>query len=355
MRAKNVKLLVKKLNNILTNMPTIESESPRRIALIQDILSVNISDQVITNKLATELLRGAEDGLEITGDFEDWLQNRFVHQLVWMNADDYVRALVRALWLGRTFAGTDYGTSRQRDMAQTWTDTARGFVGEIAVAKFLKEKYNTDTRTDTTRGDISQYLLSDIPEVLDQSINEFRPTNLQVSIKTTKFNGRWLDVPGAQFNHSDVFILAKIGITRQHFLGFLNETGFIENLIIKSRDLNELSEEDAEILKNELPVSHLLPVYIAGYIDKATIHLPIHSLYARVYGRTIKKIQVTQGVGMMTPDSIRNHPSIASIAGSENLTIEIDPIIKGYTSQKFLAHSGGMKFGNDWQALIDRL
>ena len=78
-------------------------------------------------------------------------------------------------------------------------------------------------------------------------------------------------------------------------------------------------------------------------------------LNATIFGRTNKRILVTQGVGLMTPATIRAHPAIALLPDSATLPIEIEPIVKGYTGQKFLAHSGGMKFGDAWEDLVIKL
>ena len=45
---------------------------------------------------------------------------------------------------------------------------------------------------------------------------------------------------GAQINHSDGFVLAKLGITRQHFLGFLKESGLIATMLLHGKELNEI-------------------------------------------------------------------------------------------------------------------
>lgn len=88
---------------------------------IQDILEEHIEPGETSRKLAEQVFKSASDGLEYNGvAFEDWLETRFKYQLVWLDSDDYAKALTRALWLAPHFAGTDFGTSRQRDMGQEW-------------------------------------------------------------------------------------------------------------------------------------------------------------------------------------------------------------------------------------------
>ena len=189
---------------------------------ICDILLREIGDPEVAKELEQQVLQGALSSLEVPElsfseePYETWLEQRFKFQLTWLNRDDYLRALVRALWLAPVFAATDFGGARQRDFAQVWTDTARGFMGEIALQKFLKEKLNTEVALDVRRGELEEFLPSDV-KVKDRISGNLRPTRVGLSIKTTKFNGRWLDLPGAQLDHSEAFVLVRIGISRMHF------------------------------------------------------------------------------------------------------------------------------------------
>mgnify|MGYP001571045346 FL=1 len=170
-----------------TKKELTEVELERRISIISPVLAEKISDKDTVHKLAVELIRGAEDGLEFTDvSFDEWVGNRFKPQLVWLTTEDYERALLRALWLARTFAGTDYGSSRQRDMAQVWTDTARGFAGEIALSKFLQSRYGIETKVDVTRGKTENYLPTDVANIRKEGEKWCSP-NITLSIKARLF------------------------------------------------------------------------------------------------------------------------------------------------------------------------
>jgi len=304
------------------------------------------------------MLKGAEGGLEINDiSFEEWFENRFKYQLVWLDKDDYSKALVRALWLAPVFAGTDFGSSRQRDMAQVWTDTARGFLGEIALSKFLCKNFNIETALDNRRGNLTDFLPEDIVKIKLPN-NDWREPHLRMSIKTTKFNGRWLDVPGAQIEHSDIFILVKIGILRHHFLAFLKAISFLKDkLFPTAKNLGELDNDMAEELWNEIPYFDPIPAYIAGYLNKHELSLPIHQLICRQKGKPPKlRIAVTQGIGIFSRETLRSHPSIIELDPDGKLQIEIEPIIESITTPHFLAHSGGLSWGEkEWQILISDL
>jgi len=339
-----------------TKKELADVELKRRIGIISPVLAEKIPDQDTVHKLAVEILRGADNGLEFENiSFDEWFETHFKPQLVWLTIDDYERALLRALWLARTFSASDYGSSRQRDMSQVWTDTARGFAGEIALSKFLQSRYGIETRADVTRGETKNYLPTDVANIRVLG-DKWRSPKLTLSIKATKFNGRWLDAPGAQIEHSDGFVLVKLGITRQHFLGFLKDSGLIETMLLHGKELEEVSEADVKTLMQEIPASYPIPAYISGWLDKRELTLPVHFLNAIVIGLTKKRIVVRQGVGVFTPDLIRQHPSISTIQGVAELGIEIEPIVKSFSGQKFLAHSGAFKFGDKaWKELIKQL
>jgi hypothetical protein len=330
----------------------LEEREDSRAQMIAEILAENMTDRKSVKTLSQQLLRGADTGLEISSTFSKWIQERFRDQLIWLDKDDYSRALVRALWLAPVFAATDFGGSRQRDMGQVWTDTARGFLGEIALSKFLTSRYGIEVRLDTSRGKLEKFLTKDIAEVRDGG-SQWRKPGIKISVKTTKFNGRWLDLPGAQFEHSDVFVLVKIGILRQHFLAFLKAISFLKDkLFVSARNLGEISEEDAVELWNEIPEFELIPAYIAGFLDKRTLTLPIDTIEAKVVGRKKKRIVISQGVGLFSQENVRQHPKIQGLDPSGRLPIEIEPIIDSLTGTHFLAHSGGLQYGKDrWDAL----
>lgn len=330
-----------------------ESQDPR-IEKIIEVLKEKIKNDSCAEELSKQLIQGAEKGLEIDGSFDDWFEKRFKYQLVWLDKDDYLTALINALWLAPVFAGTDFGSSRQRDMAQVWTDTARGFLGEIAVSKFFKDKFSVSVKRETRRGELEEFLSSDISEVMFPNEN-WRKLTLKISIKTTKFNGRWLDAPGAQGEHSDVFILVKLGILRHHFLAFLKALSFLKDkLFPPAKEMKLLSGKQEKELWDEIPEFDPIPAYISGYLYKKELTLPIHSIVATLKGRKNKRICITHGVGLFSPENLKNHQKILELNPNNNdYEIEIDPIIDALTGPHFLAHSGSLKHGyNNWMHLI---
>jgi len=187
---------------------------------------------------------------------------------------DYTKALTYALKLAPSLAGTDFGSTRQRDLGQLWTDSARGFLGEIALARFFDAKFGVTLSLDYSLGSLEQYLPSDITGIVLPDNTTITP-QIATSIKTTKFTGLWLDVPGAQIDHSDVFVLVKLGITRDHFVSFLKWISFVRDKLLNyALQIEAIDEDEAEELWNILPEFRDIPCYIAGFLDRELIDDP---------------------------------------------------------------------------------
>jgi len=334
----------KEVNNM--DFDTFESE-------LKELFMEKINNSETIEKLIRDIFKGASEGMEIGPNPNEWIE-RLKYQFVWLDKDDYSRALVRALWLAPVFAGTDFGSSRQRDMGQVWTDTARGFLGEIALTKFLGSRFYIETKIDTRRGDLKEFLPTDISLIKKTPNSEWRSPNLKISIKTTKFNGRWLDLPGDQFSHSDIFILIKLGILRQHFLAFLKALSFLrDKLFAEALRLGELDVSTSKKLWQEIPEFEPIPAYIAGFLKKDNLNMPIHMVKAVLKGRKDKMIVITQGIGLFSEESLREHPSIIQLDPERRLPIHVDPILKPLRGAHFLANSGGLQYGEDsWKELV---
>lgn len=216
--------------------------------------------------LAEELCEGALRGGDVDAlggtidKWVGWLKDAYIE----LDESDYAKAAIYALYLAPRLAATDYGTTRQRDLAQLWTDALRGLLGEVAFIKWLNARFGVKAEPDYSRGSLKECLPSDIKRV------DRREPRLKISIKTTKLSGIWLDVPYKQVEHSDVFILVRVGITREHFLAFLKAISVIRDKILaKAKELEVLPEEEIERLWNEIPNFRRIPAIIVGFIMKS--------------------------------------------------------------------------------------
>jgi hypothetical protein len=335
------------MNALIGDPPPAERERVRQV------LAKRLRPES-AEELTDQLLKGAESGKELEAGFDEWLNRRFIYQLVWLGREDYTRALTRALRLALRFAGTDFGSSRQRDFGQVWTDTTRGFLGEIALERFTRERFGIGLGFDTRIGKVEEFLPSDIAWV-EKPGEERRAPRRPVSVKATKFNGRWLDIPGAQYQHSEVFILIKIGVTRTHLLTFMKAISFLrDKLFTEAKALGELTEKDAQRLWDHIPDFEEIPAYIAGFVDRLELNMPIHALDVKVRGTKRRCLVVQSGVGLLTEANLRSHRSIQALDPGGLLPIKIDPIIDRLGSaQHFFANSGALTWGeNDWQTLM---
>ena len=321
------------------------------------------NDERVLNELNATLKRGAVNSGE-TEDSEDslneWFSNRFEPNSIILDKDDYSKALIRSLWIAPNLAALDFSGGRLRDFAQLWTDTARGFLGEIAVQKFLKQNFNFDTYIETRRGKVEEFMPSDI-SIIEEGATKPRMSQIKVSIKTTKFNGRWLEIPESQFKQSDIFVLIKLGISRFHFSSYLKSLETIKQIFETGIKLKELNDEQIRILSKEIPDWLPIPAYICGFVAKNGLNIPIDSLDFKTPRkrkkdangiRPISCVDIQGGVGLFSYETIKQLPEIEALHLSQDIPINIAGIGKEVDGN-FYASSGRLKFSKkDWAELI---
>jgi len=235
---------------------------PYNLEELRDIVLAEVRGEVIKKER-----KG--NSYYVTG-IEEWFTEKIMPSTVVLSEDDYKKALYRSfrlLVLGN-IAKTDFGSSRQRDFGQIWTDFTRGFLGEIGIEKFFKEKLGLEINLEEIElGDVKKFLPSDITKVKEG--NTWRNTKMNVSIKTSKIGSLWLDI-GSQLQHSDAFIFIKIALTTDHLLSFMKDNGLVARLVKMGEQLGEVSDEQTEIdsLNKRIKDIKPVPVYIAGFALK---------------------------------------------------------------------------------------
>jgi hypothetical protein len=183
---------------------------------------------------------------------------------------------INALKIVNSAAATDYGSSRQRDLGQHWGDLTRGYLAEYAFALYLQKVWGVDAQLDHEQGPIDDYTETDIHQVKFSQDTVFRPTRLNISIKGTKWNGIWLDVPGAQFKKSDVHVLVKVGVGRDHLFAYLKYISvFKDKVLRKGIEIGVLDEGEANVLFNLLPEFQPIPAYICGFAPRDMEYLDL--------------------------------------------------------------------------------
>ncbi len=233
--------------------------------------ALRIKDELnISEKEASIIVKKAKLGGEITSDFPEdaWLEQRFLPNCVFIDEEGYTKMCVDALKILGNTAATDYGGSRQRDLGQLWADMTRGYLGEYAFQKFMFQKWDIEAHLGHEQGDLEDFLPTDIHKI-KETRESYRTPNIKISIKTTKWNGIWLDIPGDQFNHADVHVLVKVGTGRDHLFAFFKKISVFRDKVLKRGvDVGALTEEESDKLFDGLPDFVPIPAYICGFVRR---------------------------------------------------------------------------------------
>lgn len=281
-------------------------------------------------------------------NISQWIDNRLIPNCVFINHNEYAKMCVDALKILGTTAATDYGSSRQRDLGQLWADMTRGYLGEIAFVKFLWEKHNIMSRLGHDAGALSDFLPSDIHEIKKEN-EEFRTPRIEISIKTSKWNGIWLDIPGDQFNHSHVHVFIKIGAGRDHLFAFFKEISvFKDKILTKGVEVGSLSDSEAKDLFHKLPSFKPIPAYICGFVLRDSLYSQLP--YSGKKGA--KHYTVTSWNGPICSNDLSEIKSRENVSG--NVTFE--GIGKFAHTNGYLFNTGNLKWQHkDWQQVIDAI
>lgn len=323
-------------------MTDIETEILETIHAIKEKLKID-------EKEASMIAQKAFIGGEMTeNNFKDWYNNRFITSLVFIDEEGYSKMCVDALKIMSTTAATDYGSSRQRDMGQLWADMTRGYLGELAFLQFLKKRWNIDADLGHETGTLEEYLPMDIHKIKKPN-EEQRSPNIKISIKTTKWNGIWLDIPGDQFAHSDVHILVKVGAGRDHLFAFFKIISVFKDKVLKvGEKVGSLTPEEAEALFNSLPSFRPVPAYICGFVLKNGHYEELS--YKGTKGRLNYKVNVWNGP--IRSGDLNKIKEYNEVPGK----IEFEGIGKFAHENGYLFNAGSLLWKkNEWESVIKNI
>lgn len=252
---------------------------------------------------AEMILGKAIIGGEINDDFNesDWFKNRFQPNVVFIDEEGYTRMCVDALKILGLTAATDYGSSRQRDMGQLWADMTRGYLGEHAFQMFLQQRLGIQAVLDHEKGQLQDFLPMDIHGVREPN-GEYRAPRIRISIKTTKWNGIWLDIPGDQFNHSQIHVLVKVGTGRDHLFAFFKHISvFRDKVLMKGQSVGAITEKESNEIFDNLPNFKPVAAYICGFVKEDAQYNPLS--YAGKLGR--RNFTITSWNGPIEPGDLQ--------------------------------------------------
>ena len=268
------------------------------LAEAHDITPYNqeqLADLILSGLKTGEIEYEKKGASYYTKNIETWLNERLLKNTIILSADDYKKALYRAfrLLVLADIAKTDFGSSRQRDFGQRWTDFTRGFLGEIGIKHFFEKNCGMEVELEEKEvGAVEKFLPKDITNVKDKG--QWRAVKCDVSIKTSKLRSMWLDI-GSQLEHSEAFIFIKIGLTTDHLISFFKSIGYLEELVDMGEELGEVTGRKEEIkrLCSKIPDVNIFPAYIAGFVWKQDFKNS-----KLIIRETKKKKIITGGIGL---------------------------------------------------------
>jgi hypothetical protein len=249
--------------------------------------------------------------------------------------------------LGST-AATDYGSSRQRDLGQLWADMTRGYLGELAFLLFLKNKFDIDSELGHEIGQLEDYLPMDIHRIKRPG-GKYHAPKMSISIKTTKWNGIWLDIPGDQFNHSDIHVFIKVGTGRDHLFAFFKKISVFRDKVLKRGvDIGCITPEESATIFDKLPTFKPVPAYISGFALKSKEYSPLS--YSGKKGK--KHYTITGWNGPIRPGDIDAIKERENISGN----VKFMGIDEFSHDSGYLFNTGNLLWrDDDWKEVIDNI
>ena len=282
-------------------------------------------------------------------DFENWFKNRLTKNIVFLNKSDYEEMCLSSLKSLKNFAETDFGSSRQRDFNQKWADTTRGYLGEKAFQKFLLQRFDIESKLKHKKGKLSDFIDTDIHEIKIKGEEKFRTPKKTVGVKTTNFNGMWLDIPGAQFHHSNYHILVKLILERNHMFSFFKEISiFKDKLLKRAVEKGYFEKHEADNFFEAIPNLDTIPAYITGFVKSDNFQSNYE--YKGKKGR--KHYTITSWKGKYKRSFLEKIREKESIEGD----IIFQGINKFSHDDAYIFNTGSLNWSDaDWHALINSL
>ena len=224
----------------------------------------------------------------------------------------------------------------------------RGYLGELAFQMFMKKRWGVEAELGHERGELSDYLSMDIHRVKKQG-EAVREPKIGIGIKTTKWNGIWMDIPGNQFEHSDIHVLIKIGAKRDHLFAFFKNLSVFKDKVLKrGEEVGSLSKEESAELFDTLPSFEPIPAYICGFVSKNKTYEQL--AYEGKKGRL--HYTITSWNGPIRPGDMDLVKKKEKIQGK----VKFEGIGEFSHEGGYLFSTGNLLWGDkDWQKIYDAL
>lgn len=303
----------------------------------------------VDSATAEKIVKKSKEGGEFSDNIDTWVNQRFLPHCVFIDEVGYTKMCVNALKILNKTAANDYGSSRQRDMGQLWADMTRGYLGEYAFKQFLREQWNIDAKLGHESGSLHEYLFTDIHEIRKSSSEEYCVPGLKISIKTSKWNGIWLDIPGDQFSHSDVYVFVKVGTGRDHLFAFFKHISVFKDKVLKrGEEIGLLNSDESAQLYDSLPTFAPIPAYICGFIPRNVDYQNLS--YMGKKGR--KHFTITSWNGPINPGDLDKIRQKEDVSGN----VKFSGIGQFSHDKGYLFNIGSLLWKNeDWMKMIEKL
>lgn len=298
--------------------------------------------------LEKAMISGEISDVSGSGIFE-WIKNRFEPNMFRIGEEEYLHISINALKIQHLIAGTDYGSSRQRDFGQKWSDTIRGYIGEFGFKKVLMARWGIDCSLGHEEGPLEEFLPMDIHKVKKPGEVSYRDPRIRISIKTAKFNGIWFDIPGDQFSHSEIHALTKIGVETDHLFGFFKSISvFRDKILKKGTESHLISQMEADKIFTKLPVFAPIIGYTAGFAVRDRDYSRLN--YSGKKGRI--NFKITGWNGHYNPSDLDDIKRYEGISGK----VTFEGIGEFTPHERYLFNSGSLFWKEeDWNKVIDKL
>ncbi|MFN0280216.1 MAG: hypothetical protein ACKVRN_16685 [Pyrinomonadaceae bacterium] len=175
-----------------------------------------------------------------------------------LGRNDYIRCLEFAIESFYSYASSsNFGTSTQRDAGKFVTDFTIGKLGEVALQKFLKARFDVEISLDFTmrKAIVGQDIVEIAPPRKGGRV--FNPIRKRVAIKTSKLKNVWLIVPEKEVvdvhRTSDIYIFSRVDLFFDHLIRFLRDHKSLKNV------------------KSKIPAFVDMSAEICGFIKKSTL------------------------------------------------------------------------------------
>jgi hypothetical protein len=223
---------------------------------LYEFIPRNIDQKVIEKLYRTNVITE-----NLNSDNFEQVTNLLRDRVIYLGYTDYAKAYMYQHRLAYKLVASALGSSRRRDSVEILANGIQGTLGEIAVQQFLETRFGVKTELDfSIDKKTEKYVPTDLTNIIEGTNK--RPLAKNVSIKSTKFGGIWLDIHGRQKEKSDFFIFTLVGNgfdMLRKFQSTLEKDALVK--LATQEGLLDYFDEKLYITRDKFPP---VPVIIAG-------------------------------------------------------------------------------------------